>query len=102
MMMHVSLRDGTDKVEVGKRLLSKYPLQIVFIRTFRNIPGFLWCVLSMERPTEIRRILREIAEDEDVLTLMPSSALFERNYTTWRDKIPEIRTGHPKKTKRAT
>jgi DNA-binding Lrp family transcriptional regulator len=101
LMIHVSLRDGTDKVEVGKRLLSKYPLQIVFIRTFRNIPGFLWCVLSMEKPTEIRRILREIAEDKDVLTSMPNFVYLERNYATWRDKLPEVQQP-PKKTKRAT
>lgn len=102
LLMHLNLRDGVNKVEVGRRLLSKYPLQIVFIRTFRNIPGFLWCVLSMEKPTEIRRILREIAEDEDVLTLMPNSVYLERNYTTWRDKLPEVRMRPSRKAKCST
>jgi DNA-binding Lrp family transcriptional regulator len=97
MLMHVNLKDSTDKVEVGRKLLSKYPLQIAFIRTFRNIPGFLWCVLSLEKTTQIRKILREIAEDEDVLTVMPNFVYLERNYSTWRDKLPEARTQPPKK-----
>jgi DNA-binding Lrp family transcriptional regulator len=101
LMVHVNLRDDTDKVGIGRRLLSKYPLQIVFIRTFRNIPGFLWCVLSMEKPTEIRRILREISEDKDVLTVVPNFVYLERNYPTWRDKLPEIRMRPPEKAKRA-
>jgi DNA-binding Lrp family transcriptional regulator len=91
-LVHVNLRDGADKADVGKRLLSKYPLQISFIRSFSNIPGFLLCALCSDRMTETRRVLREIGEDEDVRAIMFNLNYFERKYSTWRDKLPEART----------
>jgi DNA-binding Lrp family transcriptional regulator len=95
LLMHVNLRDGADKVEVGRRLLSKRLLRIVFIRAFRNIPGFLLCFLSLEKTEEIRMILREVGEDEDVLAVTPNFVYLERNYVTWRDKLPEVRMRPP-------
>lgn len=88
-IVHVNLRDGSDKVEVSKRLLSKYPL--AFVRSYSNIPGLLLCALCSDKMTETRRILREINEDEDVLTIMFNLNYFERKYTTWRDKLPAVR-----------
>ena len=89
-IVHVNLREGADKVEVGTRLLSKYPL--AFVRSFSNIPGFLMCALCSDKMTETRRILREINGDEDVLAIMFNLNYFERKYTTWRDKLPAVRT----------
>jgi hypothetical protein len=40
--------------------------------------------------TEIRRVLGLIAEDEDVLSVIPNLLYRERIYTTWRDKLPEL------------
>ncbi|MDH3366166.1 MAG: winged helix-turn-helix transcriptional regulator [Thermoplasmata archaeon] len=96
-LVHVNLRGGADKAEVGKRLLSKYPIQVAFIRTFINLPGFLLCALCSDKMTETRRVLREIGEDEDVQAIMFNLNYFERKYSTWRDKLPEGRTPPSKK-----
>jgi len=96
-IVHVNLRDGADKVEVGRKLLSKYPL--VFVRSFSNLPNLLLCALCSDKMTETRRILREINGDEDVLSMMFNLNYFERKYTTWRDKLPEARTLSPKKVR---
>jgi DNA-binding Lrp family transcriptional regulator len=91
-LVHVNLKDGADKAEVGKRLLSKYPFQVSFVRSFSNIPGFLLCALCSDRMTDTRRILREIGEDEDVRAIMFNLNYFERKFSTWRDRLPEART----------
>jgi len=96
-IVHVNLREGADKVKVGTRLLSKYPL--VFVRSFSNLPDFLLCALCSDKMTETRRTLREINGDEDVLSMMFNLNYFERKYTTWRDKLPAVRVRPSKKAR---
>jgi DNA-binding Lrp family transcriptional regulator len=91
---HVNLSDGADKVEVGRRLLSQSPFQDQYIRTFSNLPGLLVWVFWSGKMGEIRKVIREVGEDEDVLSVMLNFAYLERMYPTWRDKLPEVMT-HP-------
>jgi DNA-binding Lrp family transcriptional regulator len=87
LIMHVNLRDGADKREYGRRLLSKNYFQDQYIRTHSNLPSLLIWVFWSDKITEIRKVLREIGEDEDVLSVMLNFAYLERIYTTWRDKL---------------
>ena len=87
-VLHLNLRSGTDKVKVGRRLLSKYPLRITLIKSFSNIPDFLSGLLRTERVKEMRKILKEIREDEDILIVAPNFIFLERDYeTTWYHKL---------------
>src|SRR4030067_2409478 len=96
LVAHVNLRDSADKGEVGKRLLSKYQFLDAYVRTFSNFPSLLvWGFWSV-KITEIRRAIRDLGEDEDVLAVMLNFAYLERIYTTWRDKLPAVRTGASK------
>jgi DNA-binding Lrp family transcriptional regulator len=97
LAMHVNLRDGADKGEVGRRLLSKYSFQDAYVRTFINIPGFLILAFWSDKVPEIRRVLRIVGEDEDVLHVMLNFCYLERLYPTWRDKLPEVQTRSSKK-----
>jgi len=100
-LMHVNLRNGADKVEVGRRLLSKHPLNVIYIRSFSNLPGFLFGVLCSDKMTEIRKILREIGEDEDVQTVTPNLLYFERTYmNTWDSRLPAVRTRPSEKARK--
>jgi len=92
LIMHVNLRDGTDKGEVGRRLLSKHYFRDQYIRTFSNLPGFLLWIFWSDRMTEIRHVLGELGKDEDVLAVMLNFGYLERVYATWRDRLPEVRT----------
>jgi DNA-binding Lrp family transcriptional regulator len=96
-IVHVTLRDGADKVEVGRRLLSKYPL--AFVRSFSNLPDLLLCALCSDKMTETRRILRKINGDEDVLAIMFNLNYFERKYASWRDKLTAVRARHSEKAR---
>ena len=91
-LMHVNLKEGADKEEVGRRLFSKYPFQTLYIRSFSNLPSFLLCILCSNKMTEMRKVLRDIGEDEDVLAVTPNLLYLERTYTTWRNKLPEVQT----------
>ena len=92
LVTHVNLRDGADKVEVGRRLLSKSPFQDQYVRTFSNLPGFLIWVFWSGKMAEIRKVIREVGEDEDVLAVMLNFAYLERMYSTWRDELLKVRT----------
>ena len=99
LIMHVNLRDGADKREVGRRLISKNYFQDQYIRTHSNLPSLLMWVFWSDKMTEIRKVLREIGEDEDVLSVMLNFAYLERVYTTWRDKLPGVRARPSRKAR---
>jgi len=91
--VHVNLKAGADKREVGRRLLSKCPSHDAYVRAFSNLPGFLALVFWSDKMTEIRKVFREIGEDKDVLAVMLNFGYLERIYnTTWRDKLPAVQT----------
>jgi len=81
-LLFVGLRNGADKARVGRRLLSKYPQRIILVRSFTNIPDFLRALLSSDKMSEIRRIIKEIHEDEDVVSVTPNLIYYEREYET--------------------
>ena len=87
-MMFVNLRSGADKVKVARRLLSKDPVHVIYFRSFSNLPNFLFGLLSSDKMSEIRRLLREIGNDEDVLSVTPNLLYLERMYMTWDQKLP--------------
>ena len=100
-VMHVNLRDGADKVEVGRRLLSKDPLHVIYIRSYSNLPNFLFGILSSDKMTETRKILREIGEDADVLAVTPNLLYLERICTTaWDSELPAVRTRPSEKARK--
>jgi DNA-binding Lrp family transcriptional regulator len=88
LTMHVNIRDGADKVEVGRMLLSKYAFQDQYIRTFSNLPGLLIWVVWSDRIAKVRKVLREVGEEEEVLAVMLNFVYIERLYETWRDRLP--------------
>jgi DNA-binding Lrp family transcriptional regulator len=99
VVTHVNLRDGSDKVDVGRRLLSKYPFRDQYVRTFSNLPSLLLWVFWTDKMTEMRRAIKEIGEDADVLAVMPNFAYLERIYTTWQAKLPAVRAPPSKKAR---
>lgn len=88
LITHVILKDGADKIEVGRRLLARQYFQDQYIRTFSNIPDFLIWVFWSDKIKEIRKVLEEVGEEEDVLAVTLNFAYSERIYETWRDRLP--------------
>jgi len=88
--MGVNLREGADKGEVGRRLLARHQGVNLYVRSPCNLPSFLLCVLCSDKMTEIRRVVREIEEDEEVLNVKPNLLYIERTYPTWRDRLLEV------------
>ena len=89
---HVSIREGSNKVDVAKRLLSKHKFQDAYFRTYVNLPGFLMLVFWSDKMAEIREVISKIGEDRDVMSVMMNITYLQRMYTTWRDKLPEVPT----------
>lgn len=87
--VHVSLRDGASKGEVGRRLLSKYQFKDAFIVSFSNVPNLLIWIFWTGELAEMRRILKAVDEDEDVVALMPNFAYLMRICSDWRDRLPQ-------------
>jgi Lrp/AsnC family leucine-responsive transcriptional regulator len=95
--LHVNLKHGADKVEVGRRLLSEYGLPDAYIRSFSNLPGFLIVVFWSDSVPEIRNVFRATCEDEGVQGVMLNFCYFERIYETWRGRLLEIQESSPEK-----
>lgn len=94
-LMHLNLRRGSDKAKVARRLLSKYPLRVTVVRSFSNLPDFLIGLLKSDKTRAIRKILKEIGEDEDVLAVTPNLIYLEREYWSWDQKLPAALTRFP-------
>lgn len=99
---HVCLKTGSDKVAVAKRLLSKHKLQDAYFRTYVNLPGLIMLVFWSDKVAEIRKVIREISEDEDVTSVMMNFTYLQRMYATWRDGLPEVNASHSAKAKSST
>jgi DNA-binding Lrp family transcriptional regulator len=89
-LLFVNLKSGADKVRVARRLLSKDPIHLVYFRSFSNLPDFLIGLVSSDKMREIRKILREVGHDEDVLAVTPNLIYLERTYMTWDEKLPAV------------
>jgi len=79
-LVFVRLRDDANKVRAARRLLSLDQVHFTYLRAFGNIPGLLVGLINSARMREIRKILRKIAEDEDVLSVTPNLIYEERVY----------------------
>ncbi len=89
-VVHVNLRSDVDKVRVARRLRSKDPIHLAYFRCFSNLPDFLLGLINSNKMSEIRKILAEIREDEDVMTVMPNLVYHERLYDNWSEKTLDI------------
>jgi len=89
-LMQVILREGADKGMVGRRLLTKHPGPNLYVRSCCNLPSYLLCILCSDKMTEIRRVIRDIEEDERVLSVTPNLLYIEQTYPTWRDRLLEV------------
>jgi DNA-binding Lrp family transcriptional regulator len=85
-LLQVNLRTGADKVRTARRLIAKDPLHL-FLRSFSNLPSFLVGALNLDKMTEIRRVLKEMGDDEDVVSVTPNLLYFERSYNSWDHKL---------------
>lgn len=100
LIMHVNLKDGADKRNVGRRLLAKHYFQDQYIRTFGNLPRLLLWVFWSDKITRIREVLKETSEDEDVQSVMLNFAYLERLYlSTWRDRLTEVQASPSNKVR---
>ncbi len=89
VIMHVILKDGADKRDVGRRLISRRYFRDQYIRTHSNVPNLLVWVFWSDNIAVIRRSLKETSEEEDVQSVMLNFAYLERIYPTWRDKLTD-------------
>ena len=96
LIMHVNLKEGADKIIVGKRLLSKNMFRDQYIRTHSNVPGLLMWVFWSDKMSSIREAVKETSNDKDVQSVMLNFAYIERLYPTWRDKLLETAVGTPR------
>ncbi len=96
----LTLRKGSDKVKVGKRLSLINPTGM-FMLSFSNLPSTLMALILSNSIGETRHLLERIRNDEDVLSAVPNLMYLERNYETWDvkdlfDKARNARSGHRK------
>lgn len=87
LVMHVTLKDGVDRREMGARLLSEFPFRDAYVRTLTNLPNLLLWVFWSDKMADIRRALSEVGIDRNVAGVMLNFVHAERVYTTWRDRL---------------
>lgn len=85
-LVHLTLRDGADKVGAAFRLVSEYPFRDMYVRAFSNLPNLLVWVFWSGQLAAVREALAEVAEADDTVRVVPHFAIVERVYRTWRER----------------
>lgn len=86
-IVHISLKDGANRRDVGKRLTSKFSPQLWYLRSFSNLPSFLLCILCTDKMNELRDVLEKIAKDDEVCCVIPNTWYSDHIFVTWRDRL---------------
>lgn len=86
-LVHVQLKDGASKMDVGKRLASKLSPRLWYTRSFSNLPGFLHCIVCTDRMDELRDVIESIYQDDQVKSVVPNTWYSDHIFETWRDKL---------------
>lgn len=98
-IIHVGLRDGADKEEVTRRLLSRHQSMDAYVRMFSNLPRFAFLVFWSDSIMEMRSVLRDVGKDEGVKSAVMNIGCLERIYdSTWRDALLDDWVRQHKKT----
>jgi DNA-binding Lrp family transcriptional regulator len=82
-VLYIILKKGADTVTSSKRLLRIDPIHFMYLRQFSNLPSFLLGLVTSDKMTQIRKILSEIREDKNVLSVTPNLIYSEREYIPW-------------------
>jgi DNA-binding Lrp family transcriptional regulator len=100
-VMNITLKDGANKLDMGRRLLSACNFQDTYVRTYLNLPNHLAWVFWSNDMAEVRKAARMVAEDTAVEAVMLNFVYQERLYKTWKDRLGENQTHAPKRAGRA-
>jgi len=85
--VHIRIKEGASKKDVGARLINKFTPRMWYIRSFTNMPNFLLGVVCTDTMNELRGILDKISEDDDVKDLVPNIWYADYIFETWRDRL---------------
>jgi DNA-binding Lrp family transcriptional regulator len=91
-LVHVQLKEGVSRRAVGRRLASQLSPRLWYMRTFSNLPGFLYCVVCTDRMDDLREVVQKIEADGEVKSVVPNTWYSDHIFETWRDRlVPDIR-----------
>lgn len=88
-VVQMTLRDGADRAEVGRRLMSRYPFKDAFFVEYSNIPSELSWIFWTGKISDVRKVMSAVDEDADIVSLMSNIGYMMRIYSTWQDRLPE-------------
>jgi DNA-binding Lrp family transcriptional regulator len=86
VFLHLDIQDGKDRHEMGGDIMARYGPNVVFFRTFINLPSFLQLVLWGRSLREVKEAMERLEREEGVLRA--SSYIVYKGYwfPTWRDE----------------
>jgi len=82
-VVHLSLRSNADKGKVAGRLLKVDPIHFNYLRSFANLPNFLLGMIGSDKMIIVRKILKSLSEDEEVLSVTPNLVYMEHSCRNW-------------------
>ncbi len=89
-VLHVNLRSDADKTEVARRLLTKDPIHLFYLRPFSNLPNFLLGLVCSTKMSVVRDILKSVRMDKDVVDVMPNMIYSEHAFMNWMTRCGEF------------
>lgn len=85
--LHVTLKEGADRLKVGAKLVDNFDPNIVYFVPFSNLPNFLLIATWTKTMSELGRLTEQVRKDESVKSVVCNVALAGYRFETWRDRL---------------
>ena len=86
--LHVTLKDGVDRMKAGTRLAAQFEPRLVYFVPFSNLPNFLLFATWTKTVSDLAKLTESVRRDDSVRSVVCNVALAGHYFETWRDKLP--------------
>jgi DNA-binding Lrp family transcriptional regulator len=89
-IIHLDLKKGTNKHEVGQALIEKFEPWVLTYYLFLNMPDFIVIFAVSPTAEDLARLHNDIAKDPSVETVTPHILYTSEIFDTWMNELPGL------------
>lgn len=91
-VIHVYTREGVGRNAFGVELMQKYPTNVLFFRSYINIPDMISLAGNHPTTAAFNVTMRMLVDDERVKKVVPNVVITAWSFDTWKEKmLPKLK-----------
>lgn len=86
-VFHVYTKEGVDRMAMGIELMKRYPANVLFFRSYVNIPDMISLAGSHSTMSQLNETLKVLVDDKRVKKVVPNVVIAAWEFDTWKEKL---------------